>query len=159
MPKEGKFIVDIWCSAYQVFKNNNYSFVYSYYSIMFIYWMLNRSIEHAANKFHIAPITHSSARWPNSMMTSSNVCGEFTGHQWIPRTKASDWWGWWFETPSCSLWRNCNGMKKPTQINLFYIPTRLQTKNLSRHVYLIKHAIWYCLTHQGQTMHIYASVN
>ena len=62
---------------------------------------------------------------PRSMMTSSNastfcvtgpVSGEFTGHQWIPRTKASDaelWWsdlrpnkrlgkqssGWWFETP------------------------------------------------------------
>ena len=46
--------------------------------------------------------------------------------RWIPRTKASDaklWclfdltlnkrfskqsWGWWFETPSLSLWRHCN---------------------------------------------------
>ena len=71
------------------------------------------------------------------MMTSSNgnifrvtglLCGEFTGHRWIPRTKASarsfdvffglrlnkqlskQSWGWWFETPSCSLWRKCNGM-------------------------------------------------
>ena len=53
--------------------------------------------------------------------------GEFTGHRWIPRTKASDaelwcfcfflrlnkrlskqWWGWWFETPSRPLWRYCN---------------------------------------------------
>ena len=68
------------------------------------------------------------------MMTSSNgnifsvtgpLCGEFTGHRWIPCTKASDaelwcflwsapkWlnkqsWGWWFETPSRSLWRLCN---------------------------------------------------
>ena len=64
------------------------------------------------------------------MMTSSNgkffrftgpLCGEFTGHRWIPRTKASDaelWcsnkrlskhsWGWWFETPSHSLWRHGN---------------------------------------------------
>ena len=49
-----------------------------------------------------------------------------TGHQWIPLTKASDaglmfslicalnkrlskqLWGWWFETPSHSLWRHCN---------------------------------------------------
>ena len=49
--------------------------------------------------------------------------GEFTGHRWIPITNASDaelWcflrsalnkqlskqsWGWWFETPSRSLWR------------------------------------------------------
>ena len=49
--------------------------------------------------------------------------GEFTGHRWIPHTKASDaelWcfsrlnkllskqmWGWWFETPSRSVWRHC----------------------------------------------------
>ena len=68
------------------------------------------------------------------MMTSSNgnifhvtdhLCWEFTSHQWIPSTKASDvelwcflWsapeqlskhsWGWWFDTPWCSLWRHCN---------------------------------------------------
>ena len=69
------------------------------------------------------------------MMTSSNgnifrvtgpFCGEFTGHRWIPHTKASDAnfdvffdlrrnkplskqsWGWWFEKPSRSLWRHCN---------------------------------------------------
>ena len=68
------------------------------------------------------------------MMTSSNgnifhvtghLCGEFTGHRWIPRAKASDaepWctfglhlnerlskqsWGWWFET---SLWRHRNDL-------------------------------------------------
>ena len=78
------------------------------------------------------------------MMTSSNgnifrdtgpLCGEFTGHRWIPLTKASDADLWcflcpapeqtvqqtietlvicnaitlimtWFETPSCSLWRH-----------------------------------------------------
>ena len=21
---------------------------------------------------------------------------------------SKQWWGWWFETPSCSLWRHCN---------------------------------------------------
>ena len=72
---------------------------------------------------------------PKLMMTSSNgsifrvteyLCGKFTGHRWIPRTKASDaelwcllwstlnkwlskqWWGWWFETPSSPLWPHCN---------------------------------------------------
>ena len=73
-----------------------------------------------------------------NMMTSSNgnifsvaghFNGEFTGHRWIPRTKASDaelWWvffylrlikrlskqsrGWWFETPSWSQRRLCNGI-------------------------------------------------
>ena len=69
------------------------------------------------------------------MMTSSNgsifrvthhLCEEFTGHRWNSRTKASDaelwcffhlrlnkmlskqWWGCSVETPSPSLWRQCN---------------------------------------------------
>ena len=61
---------------------------------------------------------------------TGHLCGEFTGHRWIPHTKASDAesfdvffdlrmnkrlskqsWGWRFETPSCSLWHNCNGMR------------------------------------------------
>ena len=69
------------------------------------------------------------------MMTSSNgsifrvtgpLFGEFTGHWWIPLTKAEtrsldvffdlcqskrlskQSWGWWFETPSFSLWRHYN---------------------------------------------------
>ena len=68
-------------------------------------------------------------------MTSSNgnifrvtgpLCGEYTGHRWIPRTKTSGaelWffydlrlnkrlskqsWGWWFETPSRPCCRHCN---------------------------------------------------
>ena len=69
----------------------------------------------------------------SNMMASSNgnifrvtchLCGEFSGHRWIPHTKASDaalWyflnlnkqlskqsWGWSFETPSRPLWRHCN---------------------------------------------------
>ena len=64
------------------------------------------------------------------MMTSSNrnifrvtgqLCGEFTGPQWIPLTKASDaelWclskrlskqsWCWWLEMLWRPLWRHCN---------------------------------------------------
>ena len=69
------------------------------------------------------------------MMTSSNgnifrvtglLCGEFTGPGEFPTqrsvTRSFDVffdlrpnkqlskqpWGWWFETPSCSLWRRCN---------------------------------------------------
>ena len=72
---------------------------------------------------------------PVNMMTSSNenifrvtdpLCGEFTGHRWIPLTNASDaelyvffdlrlnkWLSKqsrrrWFETPSRSLWYHCN---------------------------------------------------
>ena len=69
------------------------------------------------------------------MMTSSNgkffrvtgpLCGEFTGHRWIPAQRPvtrkfdvpydlclNKWvsiqsWGWWFETRSRSLWCHCN---------------------------------------------------
>ena len=58
----------------------------------------------------------------SSMMTSSNgnnfrvaghLCGEFTGHQWIPLTKASDaefevFCVWINETLLHSLWCYCN---------------------------------------------------
>ena len=72
------------------------------------------------------------------MVTSSNgnifrvtchLCGEFTGHRWIPAqrpvTRSFDvlfdlrpnrWlskqsWGCWFEMPSHPLWRHCNGLQ------------------------------------------------
>ena len=49
------------------------------------------------------------------------LCGEFTGHRWISHTMASfdvffhlrlgkQWRHRWFETPSRSLWRHCNGV-------------------------------------------------
>ena len=62
----------------------------------------------------------------NVFRVTGHLCGEFTGHRWISFTKASDArldvffdlrvnkrlskhsWGWWFETPSSSLWRHCN---------------------------------------------------
>ena len=59
------------------------------------------------------------------------LCGEFTGHRWISLTKASDAGyefyffylcrnkrlrkqsrGWWFETPSRSLWRHRNVLNR-----------------------------------------------
>ena len=81
--------------------------------------------------FYFRSLTWQSVR----MMTSSNgnsvrvtglLCGEFTGHKWIPLTEASDaevWWfnlrlnkrlntqswGWWFETSSHPLWHHCDG--------------------------------------------------
>ena len=30
---------------------------------------------------------------------------------------SKQWWSWWFETPSCPLWRYCNN---PCVLNLFY---------------------------------------
>ena len=74
-----------------------------------------------------------------NMMTSSNeniflvtghLCGEFTIDRWIPAQRpvrrssnvlfdphlnkrlSKQWWGWWFETSSCPLWRHCNETHK-----------------------------------------------
>ena len=65
-------------------------------------------------------------RWRHIFRVTDHLCGEFTGHRWIPHTKASDAsfdvffdlclikrlskqsWGWWFETPLRPLWRDCN---------------------------------------------------
>ena len=78
-----------------------------------------------------------SSNW-NIFRITGHLCGEFTGHRWIPRTKASDaelWcfpliralskrlgkqsWGWWFDTPSRSLWLHCNDNLIKTQIAVF----------------------------------------
>ena len=102
----------------------------------------NRVLKYHINQMHIIisigimPAVCHSQKWcQNTMMTSSNesifrvagyLCGDFTGHRWIPCTKASDaelWrffdlrpnerlsilsWGWWFETPSRQLWDHCD---------------------------------------------------
>ena len=88
------------------------------------------------------------------MMTSPNgsifrVTGplgrEFTGHRWIPRTKASDvelwyflWsapesrlskqsWDWWLETPSGSLWRHCIASESQRHILLLNAMSNIVT--------------------------------
>ena len=89
------------------------------------------------------------SRWPSVsfMMTSSHgtifrvtgfLCGEFTGHRWIPLTTASDtelwcflwsapeqklskqWRRRWFETSSCSLWRHCDVMPRQNGLHVAY---------------------------------------
>ena len=78
----------------------------------------------------------SSAWWRHQMETfsvllvicagNSPVPGEFTAQR--PVTRGFDvfsdlhpnkrlnkqWWGWWFETPSCPLWRHRNGVSFTT---------------------------------------------
>ena len=69
--------------------------------------------------------THDDVINGNNFRVTGPLCGEFTGHRGIPRTKASDarlwyflWsaleqtmskqsWCRWFETPLPSLWRHC----------------------------------------------------
>ena len=62
----------------------------------------------------------------NIIRVTGHLYGEFTGHRWIHRKRSvtrrfdvffdlllnkrlgKQWWGWWFETPSWSLWRHGN---------------------------------------------------
>ena len=89
----------------------------------------------------------------NTSRVTGHLCGEFTGPQWIPDTKAVDaelwcflWsarlskqsWGWWFETPSCSLWRHCNADAHLKHANLMQSDAKL------RHVILMYWAHWRC---------------
>ena len=85
----------------------------------FLYWNLF--------KFQWNKMTSSNG---NIFRVTGSLCGEITGHRWIPLTKASDaelWcflWsapdrlskqsrGWWFETQSCHY--------DVTVINLFHL--------------------------------------
>ena len=79
-------------------------------------------------------------------MTSSNgnifrvtapLCGEFTGPGEFPAQRpvtqnfdvffdlhpnkrlSKQPWGWWFETPSWSWWRQCNGFETPARYNVW----------------------------------------
>ena len=108
----------------------------------------------------------------SSMMTSSNgnifrisdlLCGEFTGPRWIPSTKAFDaelWcflylrpnkqlseqsWGWWIETPSCSLRRHCN-VKNCAQTRNAN-PFKSVTKPNKRLVCIISEVNLFCEAH------------
>ena len=65
----------------------------------------------------------------NIFRSTGHLCGEFTGHRWIPRTQrpvtrsidvffdlrfnrrlSKQSRCWWFKTPSRPLWRHCNGV-------------------------------------------------
>ena len=89
------------------------------------------------------------------MMTSSNgnilrvtgpLCGEFTGHRWILRTKArkqkfdvffdlhmkkrlsKQSWGWWFETQLRSLWCHCNAWTACNCQNHYHLKENIKKK-------------------------------
>ena len=79
----------------------------------------------------------------NIFRVTGPLCGEFTGLRWIPLTNwrpvtrsfdilfdprlnkrlSKQSWAWWFETPWCSLWHNCNGgSARLTTLRLLHDP-------------------------------------
>ena len=70
---------------------------------------------------------------------NSPVPGEFPAQRPVTRSfdvffdlhlnkrLSKQWWGWWFETPSCPLWRHCNVSQRLVSYlycsdNIFYFP-------------------------------------
>ena len=39
----------------------------------------------------------------------------------LNKRSSKHWWGWWFETPSCPLWRHCNGAIWRSSVKLLMI--------------------------------------
>ena len=91
--------------------------------ISLFWWVSIKKGQQCGTFSHLITMTSSNG---NIFRVTGHLCWEFTGHRWIPRTKASDaelwcildlrsnkrlskqWCGWWFETPSRPLWRHCN---------------------------------------------------
>ena len=101
-------------------------------------------ISHIIFQLYSPDLHQTPVRLVSNMMTSSNanifrvtgpLCGEFTGPGEFPTqspvTRSFDVsfglrlnkrlskqpWGWWFETPSWSLWRQCNEIGDESQGN------------------------------------------
>ena len=95
-----------------------------WYSVHFV--LMNGSATWIHRKIHTKKFVHGLCFAVGFFRVTGHLCGEFTGHRWIPRTKpvtrcfdaffdlrlnkrlSKQSWGWWFETPSCSLWRHRN---------------------------------------------------
>ena len=108
--------------------NNGFQWGWYYHSSRCI-WDTRFIIIASANVLLLNGVAppHETSSNGNVFRVTGHLCGEFTGHRWIPHTQASDtelwcflWsvrekngWvkqsrGWWFETPSRPLWRHCN---------------------------------------------------
>ena len=78
--------------------------------------------------FYLCKMTSSNG---NIFRVTGHLCGEFTGPGEFPTQRpvtrgfdvffdlhpnkrlSKQWWGWWFETLSCPLWRHRNGLLIP----------------------------------------------
>ena len=99
----------------------------------------------------------------NTLRVVGLLCGEFPGHRWIPRTKASDaelwcflwtapeptikqqWIRRWFETPSRSLWRHCNvncGIQFKIQFKLKFDEIIAPTQYILKIMHMIRRHVF-----------------
>ena len=97
----------------------------------------------------------------NIFRATGHLCGEFTGHRWIPRTKpvtrsfdvffhlrlnkrlSKQSWARWFETPSCSFWRHCNELDTKEHVKVIF---HLNFKSVHSRI-----CIWKCRMRKRRT--------
>ena len=106
----------------------------------------------------------------NIFRVTSPLCGEFAGHQWIPRIKRPVTWSFdvffdlslnkrlskqskprWFETPSRSLWRRYNGLHSLISQTILSAPKCQSNDNLF--------SLIPCLTRSGNEFTIFCAIH
>ena len=97
-------------------------FCFTYYYLCLEYLLLTRICIYHKYLKHGQKRRYIMTSNGNIFRVTGPLCGEFTGHRWIPAQRpvtqsfdvffrlclGKQSWGWWFETPSRSLWRHCN---------------------------------------------------
>ena len=131
----------------------------SYIAICFLNWLS------FVQKIHddVIKWKHFLRYWP--------LCREFTGHRWIPPQRPVTWSfdvffdlhpnkrlnkqsrGWWFETPSRPLWRNCNDIPWTSWLNNGEL---LLFCSENRHRYINLKLWMHTLNLNSNTRHLYA---
>ena len=107
-------------------KPNNIALIEMYACILVFLYFYHRHVQKYGQFSPIVVLVMmTSSNW-NIFRVNAPLCGEFTGLGEFPTQRpvtqsfdvffdlrlnkrlSSQPWGWWFETPSWSLWRHCN---------------------------------------------------
>ena len=130
--------------------------------------MIYKSPYQAANAIYpqiVSPLKPAGSWWRNQMEAfsallalcagNSPVPGEFLSQRPVTRSfgvffdlrvnkrLSRQSWGWWFETPSCSLWRHCKGSDlEPDLVTLLIDVSILPGDRLDRQLKSLKVFGW-----------------
>ena len=73
----------------------------------------------SVNRFHSLMTTNDKCCWAFHCCCAQTRCWTNSQLDLRPNKRLNKhWWGWWFETPSCPLWRRCNDNRCLMWVNL-----------------------------------------
>ena len=122
------------------YKLPNIGNINSFYNLYNIYLFITRLLEWRVPKHNDVIQRKHFPRYRPFCVGYSPVTGEFPTQRVVTRSfdvflslhlnkrLSKQWWGWWFDMPSRSLWRHCNGRPHERIIS----------------VITITHALYYC---------------